>query len=67
MSHIHCCDEVDADSVERAAMLRLLGELEVGFANNPKHHEAVIARVREAIEGGQPLPAEAFAVRVRSR
>lgn len=47
MSHIHCCDEVDADSVERAAMLRLLGELEVGFANNPKHHEAVIARVRE--------------------
>lgn len=32
--------------------LRLLDELEVGFANNPKHHTAVIYRVREAIEAG---------------
>ena len=49
----------------RAAMLRLLDELEVGFANNPKHHEAVINRVREAIEKGQPLPTETFAAAVR--
>jgi hypothetical protein len=52
---------------ERAAMLRLLDELEVGFANNPKHHEAVIARVREAIEKGHPLPTEAFARSVRGK
>lgn len=52
--------------IEREAMLRLLGELEVGFANNPQHHTAVIYRVREAIEQGQPLPGEAFAAAVKA-
>jgi hypothetical protein len=47
------------------AMLRLLDELEVGFANNPKHHEAVIYRVREAIEKGLPWPTDAISLAVR--
>jgi hypothetical protein len=52
-------------SAQREAMLRLLDELEVGFANNPKHRDAVIYRVREAVEKGQPLPTEAFARSLR--
>jgi hypothetical protein len=49
---------------EKRAMLRLLDELETGFINNPKHHTAVIYRVREAIEKGEPLPTEKFAAAI---
>jgi hypothetical protein len=54
-------------SAQREAMLRLLDELEVGFANNPKHRDAVIYRVREAVEKGQPLPSANFAASVLAK
>jgi hypothetical protein len=54
-------------AAQREAMLRLLDELEVGFANNPQHRDAVIYRVREAVEKGQPLPSANFAASVLSK